>query len=309
MNLYLPRGMRRWVRENAGRFDVVLLHDVYSAVSVTASRAAYAAGVPFVLQPLGTLSPAAERGRPLAKRTFLKLWGDRTIATATRLLHATQDERTDFLAAGAPPDRLTHMPLPLDLPEGVDLPETPQPTVTYVGRLHELKGIDVLIDAVALARREVPDLRLVLVGPGERYGRGLREQADRLGLGDAVELTGFVTVEEKLRRLAEAHVSALLSRSEGLPMGALEAMACGTPVVLSPGCHLPEVEGRAGIVAERTPAAAAQALVTLLRDDALRRRLGAGGRDLAAEFRRETVMPRMLQVLDDVATSSSSRAA
>ena len=309
VNLYLPRGMRGWLRENVGRFDVVLLHDVYSAVSVMAARAARDAGVPFALQPLGTLSPAAERGRPLAKQAFLRLWGNRTIATAGRLFHATEDERRDFLDAGAPADRLTLMPLPLDLPEGVDLPETAVPTVTYVGRLHELKGIDVLIDAVALARRDVPELRLVIVGPGERYGRQLREQADRLGLGDAVELAGFVSVEEKLRRLAEAHVSSLLSRSEGLPMGALEAMACGTPVVLSPGCHLPEVDGRAGIVAERTAEAAAAALVRLLRDDELRRRLGTGGREFAAGFRRETVMPHMLQVLGEIATSSSSRAA
>ena len=59
---------------------------------------------------------------------------------------------------------------------------------------------------------------------------------------------GFVELPEKLRVLESAHAFALLSYSEGLPMAALEAMAAGTPVVLSQGCHLPEVDGVAGVV-------------------------------------------------------------
>ena len=309
VNLYLPRGLRAWLRANVARFDVVLLHDVYSAVSVQTARAAEAAGVPFVLEPLGTVSPARERGRSLAKHAWLKAWGYRTVRTATRLVHSTDDEGRDLLSVGGRAKQLAKLPLPLELPEAIDVPRAAEPTVTYVGRLHAIKGVDVLVDAVALARKEVPGLRLVLVGPGERYGRGIRAQAQRLGIADAVELTGYVSVEEKIRRLAEAHVSALLSWSEGLPMSALEAMACGTPVVLSHGCHLPEVHGRAGLVVDREPAEAAQALVTLLRDDALRERFGVGGREFAAGFRRETVMPQLLQLLADVAATRPSSSA
>ena len=101
VNGYLPRGYRRWLRRNIGRFDVVLLHDVYSVVSVGAARAAKRAGVPYALQPLGTLSPAAERGRPLAKRAFLELFADRTLRDATALIHSTAAERQDFLDVGA----------------------------------------------------------------------------------------------------------------------------------------------------------------------------------------------------------------
>jgi glycosyltransferase involved in cell wall biosynthesis len=301
VNAYLPRGYRGWVRRNAGRFDAVLLQDVYSAVSVGAARAAVSAGVPYALQPLGTLSPAAERGRPLAKQAFLRLWGQRTVAEAAALVHCTDAEREDFLSVGAGPERLVHMPLPLDLPGLAGVPLEERPTVAYVGRLHEIKGIDRLIRAVAQVRDRVPEVRLVIVGPGERYGRGLEALARELGIADAVEFRGFVEIEEKFRVLESAHAFALLSRSEGLPMAALEAMATGTPVVLSDGCHLPEIDGRAGLVVAGEPDDTAAALLSLLEDESRRRALGEGARAFAHEFRRDVVMPRMLAFLEEMA--------
>ncbi len=301
VNAYLPRGYRRWVRANARRFDVVLLQDVYSAVSVGAARGAVAAGVPYALQPLGTLSPAAERGRPLAKRVFLALWANRTVAEAAALVHSTDAERRDFFDVGADPARLVRLPLPLELPELRGVPLEPRPTVAYVGRLHEIKGIDRLIRAVALVRESVPDVRLVVVGPGERYQRTLEQLAAQVGMRRRRDFRGFVPAEEKFRVLESAHASALLSRSEGLPMAALEAMATGTPVVLSEGCHLPEVDGIAGAVVPGQPADTAAALLALLRDDARRAALGDGARRFARDFRREVVMPRMLAMLEELA--------
>jgi glycosyltransferase involved in cell wall biosynthesis len=284
----------------------VLLNDIYTAVSVIGARGAARSGVPYVLQPLGTLSPAPERGRPLAKRAFLALWGNRTLADATALIYSSDDERRDFLEAGADAKRLLRLPLPLDLPLFDGTTESSEPTVAYVGRLHPIKRIDRLIEAVAIARRQIPNLRLEIVGPGDRHGRELQELARQLELGDAVRFHGFVAIEEKLRILARAHVSALLSASEGLPIAALEAMACGTPVVLSAGCHLPEVHDRGGLVVPGSAEEAATALVELLGDDARRARLGAGARTFAAEFRRELVMPRMLAAFEALAEGRSA---
>jgi glycosyltransferase involved in cell wall biosynthesis len=141
----------------------------------------------------------------------------------------------------------------------------------------------------------------VIVGPGERYQRGLEALAAQLGITDAVEFRGFVAAEEKFRVLESAHVSALLSRSEGLPMAALEAMATGTPVVLSEGCHLPEIDGIGGVVVRGEPEDTAAALLGLLGDDARRSELGKGAQGFANDFRREVVMPRMLARLEELA--------
>lgn len=300
LNGYTPRGLRRWLTLNIGRFDVALLHDVYSPLSVMGARAAARARVPFALQPLGTLSPARERGRPLIKRAFLALWGKTTVRTANALLYLAEHEATDFLAAGGSREQLVAMPLPLELPMKSQGPQASRPTIAFVGRLHPIKGIDVLIEAVGVVRREVPDVRLEIVGPGDRYRRTLEQLVARLRLEDTVRFRGFVEASQKIAVLGDAHVSALLSKSEGLPMSALEAMACGTPVVLSHGCHLDEVDGKAGIAVPGRAEDAAGAIARLLSDDAMRLRLGTGAREFAHRFRREIVMPQMIATLEQI---------
>jgi glycosyltransferase involved in cell wall biosynthesis len=292
--------MRRWMAENIARFDVALLHDVYSAVSVITARAAARANVPYALQPLGTLSPARERGRPLVKRAFLSFWGKRTVQDASALMYLGDHEARDFLDAGAVRERLVPMPLPLDLPPPIDAPKSERPTVAFVGRLHPIKGIDRLIEATALARRDIPDLTLEIVGPGDHYRKTLEAQARRFGANESVVFHGFLHNADKLQVLRRAHVFALLSRSEGLPMSALEAMACGTPVVLSTGCHLSEVDGNAGLVVENSAEKAADALVKMCSNGELRKRLSAGAAAFAQSYRREKVMPEMISALESM---------
>jgi glycosyltransferase involved in cell wall biosynthesis len=256
-NVPQPQGMRRWLRANVGEFDVVLLQDLYSAVSVAGARAAVRVGVPYVVQPMGTLPPTPERGRARAKRAFLALWGRRTLKEATLCLAMSEAEHDEYLAQGVESGRVQAMPPPLELPDPGHVSRASVPTVIYLGQQHPIKRIDVLLEAFARVRRELTDARLEVVGPPSRHGRELEAVSTRLGLGDAVAFRGLIPEEEKGRALARAHVFALLSAAEGLPVAALEAMACGTPVVLSPGCGLPEVDGVAGIVCDGSASGAA----------------------------------------------------
>jgi len=307
-NVPQPRGLRKWLREHVREFDVVLLLDVYSSVSVLGARAAARAGVPYVLEALGTLPTTPERGRALPKRAFLTLWGRRTVREAAACLFLSEIEQGEYVAAGADSARLHSMPPPLDLPDPGELPRAEVPTILYLGQLHPIKRIDVLIDAFARVRAEVLDARLEVIGAPSSHGKALREQVVRLGLSDWVAFRGLVSEDEKVSALASAHVLALLSASEGLPLTPLEALACGTPVVLSPGCGLPQVDGIAGIVCDGNVAGAAEALLTLLRHPARAQALGEAGRTFAAAYRREKVVPQLVALLEHVATSSSSAA-
>jgi glycosyltransferase involved in cell wall biosynthesis len=301
---FAPRGLRAWLARQVREHDLVLLQDFYSAVSVMSARAAERTGVPYALQPLGTVGAGVERGRPIVKRAFLRAWGHRTLQHAAALIHSTDHERGDFLSVGAPAERLVRLPLPLDLPDPGPVARAAVPTVAYVGRLHAIKGLDRLIRAIALVRQEIPEVRLEVAGPGDRHQRQLEGVAREAGVD--VDFRGFVSAEEKLRLLATAHCFALLSAAEGLPMAALEAMACGTAVVLSEGCHIPEVHERAGLVTDGTPERSAEAITTLLRDEARRERLAEGARGFAAEFRRETVMPRMVELLEGLVSRGAA---
>lgn len=290
---WTPRGWLPWIGANAARYEVIHLHDIYSVLSAGAARAASRAGVPYVVQPHGSAAITAERGKQAAKRAFMRLWGDRTLAGAAAILYGSDRERQVLASAGVPARRLFRSPPPLELPDAVTAEPAARPTVAFLGRLDRIKGVDRLLHAVALARRDVPDLRLEVMGPGERERAVLEALATRLDLGEAVAFHGMVRGEAKLRALAAAHVFCLLSRSEGLPVAAVEAMACRTPVVLSEGCNLPEVHERAGLVVSGEPAAAARAIVALVRDGARRERLAEGAHAFAQDFRAERVVAEL----------------
>lgn len=299
----LPRGLRHWLREHMREFDVVLIQDVYSSLSVLGARAAVRAGVPYVLQAYGTLPTSRERGRAAVKRAFLALWARRTVREAAACLYLSESERREYLAQGADSAGLHAIPPALDISTSDDTPRSSQPSVAYLGRLHPIKRIEVLLDAFALVRAEVPDATLEVMGAPTPYGEAMRERA-----GEGVSFRGLIPEAEKSRALAASHVFALLSASEGLPIAPLEALACGTPVVLSPGCGLPEVDGVAGIVCDGSAAGAAAALISLLRDPERGEALGAAGRTFASAYRRENVVPALVELLERVATSSSNSA-
>lgn len=171
------------------------------------------------------------------------------------------------------------------VPNGVDLHFwSPAPAVAprdgpllAVGRLEPVKGFDVLLQAFAEARRNCPAARLEIVGHGT--GRAdLERLAGELGVADAVVFAGAqdqAAVRERLRR-ASAFV--LPSRSEGMPLSLLEAMACGAPCVATRVGGVEEVlDGHGLTVSPEAPDALAQALVeTLERPEAARARAATG---------------------------------
>jgi len=158
-----------------------------------------------------------------------------------------------------------------------------EPFVVYVGRLHKLKGIDVLIKAISIAAKEEPTLTAVIVGPGDQ--RPYRELASRLGVGKNVVFTGFVSEEVKISALDASTALVLPSISnyvEVFSLSITEAWARGKPVVASAVGEVPYrvrhmVNGL--LVPPRNTKALAEAILQLIRDVKLGEKLGAEGRE------------------------------
>jgi glycosyltransferase involved in cell wall biosynthesis len=179
------------------------------------------------------------------------------------------------------------------IPNGIDCgfwspggggPPVP-PMAVAVGRLEPVKGFDLLLRAFAAVRGAVPDARLCIVGDGRLAGE-LTAQAGALGLGGAVELPGRLDRESVRDRLRRASVFVLSSRSEGMPLALLEAMACGVPPVATRVGGVPEVvAGGAGLLVPPGDAdALAAALVRVLRDPGLAAELGQAAHRRAQAF-------------------------
>jgi glycosyltransferase involved in cell wall biosynthesis len=143
-----------------------------------------------------------------------------------------------------------------------------------------MKGLRFLLEAVAKLRVE-RDVTLVVIGKPRENGRSA-ETLDRFGLRDAVEFVSGVSDERIFELYAEAELAVVPSLYEGFSLPAIEAMACGVPVVATTGGALPEVVGTDGGTGYLVPPGDAEALATKIRaaldDPAGRARVGAAGR-------------------------------
>jgi glycosyltransferase involved in cell wall biosynthesis len=134
---------------------------------------------------------------------------------------------------------------------------------------------------LAKVRTEREDAHLVVIGR-PRHKSAVPAQLERLGLTDAVEFVSGVTDERIVELYAEAEIAVVPSLYEGFSLPAIEAMACGVPLVTTTGGALPEVVGPSGDTAMTVPTGDAGALahqiVETLNNPEQRARLGEGGR-------------------------------
>jgi phosphatidylinositol alpha-1,6-mannosyltransferase len=178
-----------------------------------------------------------------------------------------------------------------------------RPLVLGVSRLVPRKGFDVLVDAVV----GLPDVQLAIAGAGRDRPR-LARRVERRGIADRVRFLGRVPDDDSFPQLyASADVFAMPCRdrwggleAEGFGIVFLEAAAAGVPVVAgrSGGSHEAVVDGETGFVVDGTAAGVRRALVALLADDGLRRRMGVAARARAVEaFSYDTLAARLAPVV------------
>lgn len=183
------------------------------------------------------------------------------------------------------------------------------PSLLYVGGLSPHKNLGALIAAVGRLRRDpvLADLHLVIVGDiaGDSFfsaHRSLRAVVAASGLERAVHFVGYVPDDELLPYYRRATALVLPSFAEGFGLPAVEALACGTPVVASTGGALPEVVGNAGLFFDPQDAAGLDwALRRVLTDPGLRADLARRGPARAARFSWERTARLTLAACDEVA--------
>jgi glycosyltransferase involved in cell wall biosynthesis len=164
-------------------------------------------------------------------------------------------------------------------------PDPRPPMALFLGDLLERKGAHDLVRAWPQVLRRFPGARLVLCGTGD--AAGLRRLAVENGVGDRLELPGWIELEEKRRRLREATAFVLPSYVEGVPISLLEAMASGLPSVVTPvGGVLDAVSDdvEALIVSPGDVDAIARAVLRLFGSPQRARTMGEAARARVEEF-------------------------
>ncbi len=195
----------------------------------------------------------------------------------------SESTRDDLVARGIAAPRITVIHPGVDsvaFAPDPSLDRSDPPAFLYVGRLRRYKRVDVAIEALALARRERPELTLDIAGSGDDRPR-LEQQVARLGLADAVRFHGFVAEAVKLRLLRTTWANLFPSPKEGWGITVMEAAACGTPSLASdsPGLRDSVVDGQTGCLVPHGDAAAlARQMLRFAADRPLVDRLGQAAR-------------------------------
>jgi glycosyltransferase involved in cell wall biosynthesis len=275
--------LRAWLAPRRGQFDVI--HD---------NQGLYATLPALGLPTIATLHhpitvdlehALAAESRPmfraLLKRwhSFLKTQARVACALPTILTVSQASKIRAVLDFGVDPARIRISPNGVDHDLFRVRPQIAREdglVVSTVSADTPLKGLVVLIDAMAQVRAQAPHAKLQVVG--ELRDGPARRAIARHGLEDAVIVSGRLDQAAIAELYARAAVVVTPSLFEGFGLPTAEAMACGAPVVVTDGGALPEVAGDAGLVVPAgNPGALATAILRLLQDGALRRELGARG--------------------------------
>ncbi len=286
-----------------------LVHTHTSKAGALGRIAARLAGIPAIVHtPHGHVF----HGYYGALMSRLFQWIERRLARLTdRLIALTESERREHLLLGiGSPDRFSVIPSGVDLTlfESARRPDPAlrsslgiAPDAFLVGtvcRLTRIKGVDLLIFALARLRERIPRMAALIIGDGEERKK-LEEQCRTAGLSDRVRFLG--TRSDIPELLPALDLFLLCSRNEGMGRALVEAMACGKPVVASRVGGIPDVveEGMTGLlVPPEDPPAVAEAIRTLAADPARRHQMGERGRERARLFS----LARMIEKLEKMYT-------
>lgn len=257
-----------------------------------------------------------ERGRLAIRRRAMAEMADRlpqSIAAATRIIAVSQATADDLVSlADAPRERIRVIPNGLrnDVARIVDEAALglvrrryglEQPHFLYIGALDPNKNLDRLIHGFAGYRQRGGRSELIAAGRSDWYGTVLRELTRSLGIADAVKFTGYVPDSDLSALYSIARCVLMPSPLEGFGLPALEAMACGTPVVAVDAGALPEVVGDCGLLVDPLDADAfTDALLQIDDDAALRERLAVDGPLRAARFSWDAAARQTYRVYEEV---------
>ncbi|QOJ00147.1 MAG: glycosyltransferase [Phycisphaeraceae bacterium] len=290
---------KEWLKTGLKDYDWLHLHGIWHPILPKAAAAARTQRVPYALVPHGMLDPWSLRGQGtlkyLKKRLALAMGYRRMIEGAAYFHLGNRDEErlikplglsppVEIIPNGVFPQEIDNLPA-----TGRFLAKHPHLAgkrfVLFLSRLHFKKGLDFLADAFADVAPKHPDTDLVVAGPDDGMRAPMTEQLRRRGVLDRVHFTGPLWGDDKLAALVDCWCFCLPSRQEGFSMAITEALGCRKPVVISEGCHFPEV-GEVGAgwvtpVGARETADALHAVLAMSPADA--RSMGERGRALVLE--------------------------
>jgi len=290
---HLTPGVIRTSKTELRNFDIIHVHNYHTFPNIVVHHYAKKYNIPYVLQAHGSLTTFYQKR--ILKKIFNTTWGNRILKDTSKVIAVSQTETEQYKSMGVSENKIEIVPNGIDLSEFDNLPQrggfgkkhnlgSDQKIILYLGRIHKVKGLDLLAKAFAQLSNEVKDVKLVIAGPDDGYLPSLRKLIADLEISDKVLLTGPLYGKDKLEAYVDADVFVNPRADEIFGLVFLEASACGTAVICSEGCGIADViDGQIGLVVPYDKEQLKQALLQILGDDKMRREFGEKGKSLVRE--------------------------
>jgi glycosyltransferase involved in cell wall biosynthesis len=315
--VFLPLGFGQMFREYARESDIIHFFDFRSFQNAVAVQALPpSASPPYLLSAFGELPRATGVKRPI-KIVYDLVFGFRMLRGAARVLAQTPEEAAEYRRFGCPDEQIRQLPLAVSLDELASAPPPGRfraqlgisPTehvVLFLGRIHEYKGIELLIRAFAEISRSRSDVRLVIAGRDDGFLGSARALAASLTAPERVLFPGPIYGANRFAAYRDADVFAITpTHAEQTSLAALEACAVGTPVLVTEQAPIPGLEAaQAGLMVPSQLHAVSTALANLL-DRQDRAEMGCRAAALVRDhFSWDTVTGVLESIYAEVATTT-----
>jgi len=235
--------------------DLIHVHGVFTYIQKNVIKAANKKNIPILLSPHGMLEPWLwnQKG-PIYNWLKRFYWGKLLWPVLKRVdfVHAITEQEAETLKKVFPNIPQFRIPNAIDLKEFSEKQEEPseEKYFLFLGRLHPVKGVDLLLQA--FARSNIGNIKLIIAGPdfNVAYSRKLRSMVSDLNLNDRVSFIGPVYGKYKEKLLRKAWCTIVPSYSEVISLVNLESAASYTPTITTYQCGLSNWEDGGGILVE-----------------------------------------------------------
>lgn len=296
--------------EKLKKYDVIHVYGIFDYCAYFTCKYLHK---PYIISPHGTLIEEVLRHSFLRKKIYLYLWGKKILKGA-RFIHVlTNHEKEALIKIGIEEKFLKVVPNGIDPDEFNYLPTKDSLFARYpylkdkkialfLSRINWKKGLDDLIPAFADVVKEINDAFLIIAGPDtDNYMQDVKNWIERYNLSDKISYVGPVYGKDKLMFLQDSDIFVLPSYSEGFPMSVIEAMYMKLPVVVTENIGIPDEvrNSRCGIVVNKNRKEITDAIIYLLKNNALSIEMGLRGRKCVGEnFLWDKIAGQMLEVYE-----------
>lgn len=321
MKFHISSEMHFAIKNELQNYDVVHLHDYRGITHFDVQHYAKKYDIPYVLQAHGA-SPKVFGKQSirftLSKILFDFFFGKKILKNSSKLIALTKTEVDQYLEIGGELNKIEIVPNGIRLSEYENLPEegefrkqysikNDEKIILYLGRIHKIKGIDLLIRSFSEITTELNNVKLVIVGPDDGFLPELKKQIKDLNIDDKILYTGPLYGLDKLRAYVDANLYVLPSIYETFPMTVLEAFACGKPVIVTDRCGISDFVEEVGFAVKFDEKELKDAIMKILTDEELAKRLSEESKELVeTRFDFNTVIEDTISIYDDLTMGKSN---